>query len=84
MESVPDGAPDLDPLLRGRVEHAMAALTSMQRATFVLVHLEGFSVSEAANMLGVASGTAKSHLHRALVALRASLGDVQDGGDHAA
>ena len=42
----------------------------------MLVHLEGFSITDAAATLGKAPGTLKSHLHRALATLRAELGDL--------
>jgi len=69
------GDPDVagDPALRQRIGAAMEALSPGQRAIFTLVHLEGFTVREAAAIAGVALGTAKSHLHRALKSLRAEL-----------
>jgi DNA-directed RNA polymerase specialized sigma24 family protein len=47
----------------------------------VLVHLEGFTLGEAAEITGRAIGTMKSHLHRALHALRSELSDLapEDG-----
>jgi RNA polymerase sigma-70 factor (ECF subfamily) len=65
-----------DPLLRARIGRALETLSRAQREAFVLVHLEGFSVSEAAELTGRAAGTLKSHLHRALVALRDELADL--------
>jgi RNA polymerase sigma-70 factor, ECF subfamily len=59
-----------------RLNQALDALTANQREAFVLVHLEGFTIREAAEVAGRAPGTMKSHLHRALVSLRASLADV--------
>jgi RNA polymerase sigma-70 factor (ECF subfamily) len=66
-----------DPVLRRRIEASLARLTTRQRDAFVLVRLEGFSVEDAAKTLGCASGTLKSHLHRALTALRTDLADVE-------
>jgi len=66
-----------DPLLRGRIRQALEQLTRKQREAFVLVHLEEFSVREAAQILGVADGTLKSHLHRALTKLREQLADLR-------
>jgi DNA-directed RNA polymerase specialized sigma24 family protein len=40
--------------------------------------MEGFTVGESAKLLGKPTGTVKSHLHRALRALRAELADLQD------
>jgi RNA polymerase sigma-70 factor (ECF subfamily) len=79
---MPDDPPDPgtagrgDPVLRARIGRALEGLSRGQREAFVLVHLEGFSVSEAAEVTGRAAGTIKSHLHRALVALRAELADL--------
>jgi RNA polymerase sigma-70 factor (ECF subfamily) len=69
-------APRGDPALRGRIVRALAELSPRQREAFVLVHLEGFTVTEAAALLGRRTGTIKSHLHRALVALREQLADL--------
>jgi len=70
----PAGGPD--PLLRRRVSQALARLPRAQREAFVLVHLEGLSIGEAAQIAGRAPGTIKSHLHRAQGALRAALADL--------
>jgi RNA polymerase sigma-70 factor (ECF subfamily) len=45
---------------------------------FVLVHLEGFTVRETAELLGRPEGTVKSHLHRALARLRQELADLRE------
>jgi RNA polymerase sigma-70 factor (ECF subfamily) len=79
VEHVPDSAaPAGDPGLRRRIARALAALSPGQRDAFVLVHLEGCTVAEAAQALGKATGTIKSHLHRALEALRRELADLKD------
>ena len=67
-----------DPALRRRISQALAKLTRRQREAFVLVHFEGFTVRETGNLLGAPEGTVKSHLHRALKALRIELADLQD------
>jgi RNA polymerase sigma-70 factor (ECF subfamily) len=69
------GRPDspVDPALRACITEAMDALSPGQRTIFTLVHLEGFTVAEAATMASIAPGTAKSHLHRASKSLRAAL-----------
>jgi RNA polymerase sigma-70 factor (ECF subfamily) len=64
-----------DPLLPGRLRRALASLTLPQREAFVLVHLYEHTVHEVAMMTGRAPGTIKSHLHRALRALRQELAD---------
>jgi len=67
-----------DPALRRRISRALDKLTRKQREAFVLVHLEGFSVRETGDLLAMPEGTVKSHLHRALRALRIELEDLQD------
>ena len=73
-----DSRPDVpgDPALRERVTRAVGNLPRGQREAFALVHLEGFTVREAADITGRAIGTIKSHLHRALGNLRAVLADL--------
>ena len=75
----PTSAVQGDPGLRRRIAQALDQLSRRQREAFVLVHLEGFTVQECADFLGKPSGTVKSHLHRALVKLRAELADLNDG-----
>lgn len=72
----PDTTPQRDPVLRRRILAAMDRLTSSQREAFVLVHLEGFTIDQTAAILGKASGTVKSHMHRAVEALRHDLADI--------
>ncbi|HKA14578.1 MAG TPA: sigma-70 family RNA polymerase sigma factor [Myxococcota bacterium] len=69
-------APRPDPALRRRIGEAIAALPRGQREAFVLVHLEGLTLVEAASATGRAVGTMKSHLHRALASLRSRLADL--------
>ena len=82
QEEYPDPAPKEpgDPALRQRIARALDGLTRSQREVFVLVHLEGFTVRECAELLGKPAGTVKSHLHRALATLRRELGDLQGAG----
>ena len=73
-----------DPLLRRRIAKALAQLSRSQKEAFVLVHMEGFSVREVSALLGKPEGTVKSHLHRALQALRSELADLaEDTGRNA-
>jgi len=76
---VPDPRPGSapDPALRRRIHAALDGLSRGQREAFVLVHLEGFTVVEAAVLTGRAPGTLKAHLHRALARLRESLRDLR-------
>jgi RNA polymerase sigma-70 factor, ECF subfamily len=71
-----DIAARADPALRRRIAAALSALPRGQREAFVLVHLEGLTVAEAASATGRAIGTIKSHLHRALASLRNRLADL--------
>jgi len=68
----------VDPALQRRISQALAKLTRRQREAFVLVHFEGFTVRETGELLGTPEGTVKSHLHRALKALRIELADLHD------
>lgn len=77
---VADPAPRGDHGLRRRIAEALMSLSAGQREAFVLVHMEGMTVTEAAETLSRAPGTIKSHLHRALKALRAELGDLREEG----
>jgi RNA polymerase sigma-70 factor (ECF subfamily) len=70
--------PQGDPALRARIAEAMDTLSPGQRTIFTLVHLEGFTVAEAATIASIAPGTAKSHLHRALRSLREALGPLRE------
>ena len=72
----PNSAARPDPALRRRIGAAIAALPRGQREAFVLVHLEGLTLGEAASATGRAVGTMKSHLHRALGSLRDRLADL--------
>lgn len=72
----PKGDVSRDPALRRRIARALDRLSSAQRETFLLVHLEGMTVREAAAITGRATGTVKSHLHRALRSLREDLADL--------
>lgn len=53
-------------------------LPPLQRAAIVLRFYEDRSFAEIARILGCPEGTARSHVHRALVALRAKLGADHD------
>jgi RNA polymerase sigma-70 factor (ECF subfamily) len=79
-EDLADPSPEVpgDLGLRRRIADALGRLTRRQREAFILVHMEGFTVSESAKLLGKPTGTVKSHLHRALRTLRAELADLQD------
>lgn len=60
------------------VHAAMGRLPEDQRAALLLVALEGMSLSEAAQVLGLAEGTLASRLARARAALRQMTGRDED------
>ena len=58
---------------RDQLERAFRRLTLEQRAVLVFHHYLGLPLPEVADRLGIPRGTAKSRLHHATAALRASL-----------
>jgi RNA polymerase sigma-70 factor (ECF subfamily) len=74
----PGARVDSDPAMRSRIANALDTLPRGQREAFVLVHLEGMTLREAAEVTGRAVGTMKSHLHRATRALRGELADLAE------
>jgi len=58
---------------RDQLDRAFRRLTLEQRAVLVFHHYVGLSLPEVADHLGIPLGTAKSRLHHATAALRASL-----------
>ena len=60
-----------------RVWAALRRLPARQREVFVLRHLEGFATNDVAATLGIAPGSVKRHLFRAVHALRRALGETR-------
>lgn len=58
---------------RDQLERGFQRLDVDHRAIVVLHHLEGFSLAEIGEVLGLPVGTVKSRLHRALGTMRAAL-----------
>ena len=58
---------------RERIQYELGTLPIDQRAVIVLHYYVGLPLSEAALVLDVAPGTAKSRLHRGLEALRSTM-----------
>jgi RNA polymerase sigma-70 factor, ECF subfamily len=61
------------PVRRLSLDAAMARLPERAREVFVLHDVEGFAHAEVAEMLGVAEGTVRAHLHRARTLMREAL-----------
>lgn len=82
VASVPDvpdpGGDDIGDryALGALVRAALAALPRQQRAVLVLRYIEDLPEAAVAELLGCTAGTVKSHAHRGLRALRASLGEL--------
>lgn len=66
---------------RAAVLDALARLVPEQRAAIVLVDLEGYSVAEAADILGCAAGTVKSRCSRGRSRLAELLAPLLDRSD---
>ncbi|HKR64149.1 MAG TPA: sigma-70 family RNA polymerase sigma factor [Thermoanaerobaculia bacterium] len=62
-----------DPLLERRLRALIAELPDMQRAVVTLRYQEDLDPSDICRIVGVPVNTVKSHLHRALQALRKKL-----------
>lgn len=56
--------------LTTKTKAALAALPSRQREIFILRHIHEFSTDETSEVLGISEGAVKSHLSRAVAALR--------------
>jgi RNA polymerase sigma-70 factor (sigma-E family) len=61
-------------VLRAALAAALLHLPRRQRETIVLRYLCDLSEADVAAALGVSAGTVKTHLHRALAALRSTIG----------
>ncbi len=59
--------------LSGRLSRAIGTLSMKQRTAFLLHHVQGLSLEEAAAVMGCRVGTVKSHIFRATEALRSQL-----------
>jgi RNA polymerase sigma-70 factor (ECF subfamily) len=61
--------------LTAKVQGALVRLPESQRVAFELVREQGFSLSQAAQVLGVTTAAVKQRAHRAYLAVRAALED---------
>jgi RNA polymerase sigma factor (sigma-70 family) len=86
LRSAADGTEaSVEPMDRIAVSQALAAalrrLPRRQREAIVLRYLADLSVEEVADSLGMKPGTAKTHLHRGMVALRKRIGADWEGNE---
>lgn len=63
------------PLLRLRLEEALAKIPAGMRQILILHDLEGYTHAEIAERLGLSPGTSKSQLFKARARMRALMGD---------
>lgn len=73
IEEPPEASGILTVNDRDQLERAFRRLTLEQRAVLVFHHYLGLPLPEVADRLGIPRGTAKSRLHHATAALRASV-----------
>lgn len=73
MQDQPDTGEILTVNDRDQLDRAFRRLTLEQRSVLVFHHYVGLPLTEVADRLGIPVGTAKSRLHHATNALRASL-----------
>jgi RNA polymerase sigma-70 factor (ECF subfamily) len=58
---------------------SLQKLSARQQVIFTLRHYEGLALKEIAEHLGIATGTVKAHLHRAITQLRKDLNEFREG-----
>lgn len=73
VENPPEASGILTVNDRDQLERAFRRLTLEQRAVLIFHHYVGLPLPEVADRLGIPRGTAKSRLHHATAALRASV-----------
>ena len=78
LTNAPEVAPEDAAVLRVTLAQALRSLPPRQRDAVVLRYLADMSEADVARALGVAPGTVKSHLHRAVAHLRLALGPSFD------
>ena len=66
------------------VRRALLTLPVDQRAAVIVVDMHGYSVADAARLLGIPEGTVKSRRARARARLARTLGPLREAGPHAA
>jgi DNA-directed RNA polymerase specialized sigma24 family protein len=71
---LPPAAPASLPEVEPQLVAALEQLSDMQRAAVLLVHAHGWTLDDAAGVLGVGRSTVRNHLARGLERLRRRLG----------
>jgi RNA polymerase sigma-70 factor (ECF subfamily) len=77
VKLVQPAAEPTDDHVRARVNAALAALTESQRQALVLQHIEGYSVTEVAELLGRTTKGTESLLARARAAFRGAFEEAE-------
>ena len=72
--ALPPPSADAPPWIEPGLPAALAGLPEGQRTSVMLVHTFGYSLAEAAEVLGVSKSTVQTHVERALDRLRIELG----------
>jgi RNA polymerase sigma-70 factor, ECF subfamily len=71
LENVPDRGPGVEADPRSELMVVIQALPEGQREVLLMRFVDGMSLQEIADVLGIPEGTVKSRLHNALASLRA-------------
>lgn len=66
-------------ILSGHFERVLQSLPARQQEAYLLRQWQGMSVQETADIMGCSQGSVKTHLSRAMQALKAQLGEWLDG-----
>ncbi|RJP22935.1 MAG: RNA polymerase sigma factor [Candidatus Omnitrophota bacterium] len=64
--------------IRERIDQALARMSVQQRVAFVLRHYEDEPLATIAHVLNCSIGTVKTHIHRAVLALRKELSEFTE------
>lgn len=64
--------------IRALVDRALANLPEQRRTAFRLFEIEGYPAAEVANLMGIAEGTVRAHVHHARRSLRETLAPLLD------
>ena len=62
-----------------RVDQTLLRLTSLERAAFMLRHIEGMSINEIGSALGLNTSATKHSIFRAVRKMRAALAPFKEG-----